>query len=581
MILSKLFLLLKKNIFLLLIIFLAILPRFIFLNNVPNAINQDELHYALDAKSFFLTGKDTLGQVSPLDVLLFHSPKTEPLQAELQYFLEIPIFGFMGFSLANLAFPNALLGLLTVLLVYLITLKLFNRNVALLAGFIASINPWLIFLSRTTYEAGPATLFFLCVFYILLIAKGWKILLVIPFALLAFYSYIGTKLIFLPFMFLSILYAYFYVNKRKYLKQYFLLFIFSVILTVFFVFAFKQYEVSRTSEILTPSNPEIIKQVIGFRQVAIQSPLLNVFDNKFSVYNLVLTKNVFNAFSPSYLFVNADYFFMFGGHGLFYYIDSIFLVIGLVSLFLLKRKLFFTFVLLIFIGILPQVLHDPNGAGNFTPHITLIIPFLIILIAVGINRVFTVFKHKKYSYLLIFVVGILYLIAFINFSYFYFFKFPLQEGTFETQNRILSKYISLYKDNSQVTVFSTNPKFTYRQFLFYTNAYNKENVDKINKSLRQERFIFNNISFLPCNNTGLKDLETLIISDISCAKTFDTKSLNIVQLKDSGERYDIFNDKICSQYNLSGYISNIKLSDLNIESLNQKRFCETFIVSHR
>ena len=159
---SNLFL--RKNIFFLLLILIAILPRFIFLSNVPNAINQDELHYALDAKSFFLTGKDVLGQTSLVDVLLFNSPKSEPLQAELQYFFEIPVLGLMGFSMTNLVLPNVLLGILTVVLIYLITLKLFDKNTALLAGLIAAINPWLIFLSRTTYEAGPATLFFLCVF---------------------------------------------------------------------------------------------------------------------------------------------------------------------------------------------------------------------------------------------------------------------------------------------------------------------------------------------------------------------------------------------------------------------------------
>ena len=43
-------------------------------------------------------------------------------------------------------------------------------------------------------------------------------------------------------------------------------------------------------------------------------------------------------------------------------------------------------------------------------------------------------------------------------------------------------------------------------------------------------------------------------------------------------KYDIYNDKICSQYNLLGYISDLKLSDLDMENLSEKRFCEKFIV---
>jgi hypothetical protein len=174
----------------------------------------------------------------------------------------------------------------------------------------------------------------------------------------------------------------------------------------------------------------------------------------------------------------------------------------------------------------------------------------------------------------------LYLIAFANFAYFYFLKFPLQGSTFEIQNRILSKYISLYKNNTSITIFSADPKLTYREFIFYTNAYNKSTVNEINKSLKDDKFVYRNISFLPCNNSGLKDLKSLIISDISCAKTFGKNPISIVQLKDSGKRYDIFNDKICKKYKLSSYVSNLKLSDFNMESLTEEKFCKTFIVSY-
>jgi len=571
---------LKKNLLFISIILIAILPRFIFLNSVPNAINEDELHYVIDAKSFFLTGKDTLGQVTPIDVLFFKSPKSGGLQAELQYFLEIPVFGLMGFSLFNLVLPNVLLGILSVVLIYLITLRLFNKNTAILAGLVAAMNPWLIFISRTTYEAGPATLFFLCTFYILLVTKKWRILLAIPFALLAFYSYIGTKLLFLPFMFISISYAYLYVSKKKYLKQYFLVFIFCVFLTGFFLLALRQYDVSRAAEIILPNNPEITKQTILLREAAMQSPITYLFDNKISVYLSVLIKNVFNAFSPVYLFVSASYFFMTGGHGLFYYIDSIFLVIGLGLLFLRNRKLFITFIVILLIGILPSVLHNPNGSGTFPPHIALIIPFFIILIGVGIEGVLKIFKNKKYLYAFFICLGFLYFIAFLNFSYFYFFKFPLQEATFEAQGRVLSKYISLYDKDVPISVFSARPKFTYREFIFYTNAYNNETMDMVNKSLREEKFVFNNISFVPCDYMGLKDIETLIISDVSCSKTFNSKKLNIVQFKDSGSRYSIFNDSICSNFKLSQFISKLSLSSFNIEDLSAKNFCETFIISY-
>jgi 4-amino-4-deoxy-L-arabinose transferase-like glycosyltransferase len=580
--LSKIFSSLKKNAFFLIIIIVAILPRFIFLNNVPNAINDDEIHYVLDAKSFILTGRDVLGQVTPFDVLLFHSPKIDPMQAELQYFLEIPVFGLMPFSLFNLILPNAIIGVLIVVLIYLITLKLFDRNTAIVAGLIAAFNPWFIFVSRTTYEAGPATLFFLCTFYVLLITKGWKILWTIPFSLLAFYSYIGTKLIFLPFMFLSILYAFLSINKKKYLKQYALLFGFSCLLALFFALQLKSYGGSaRGTEILLPNNPSIVTLVNDFRNVSIPNPFMSLFENKYTTYMSILIKSTLNIFSPTYLFTNADYFFLVSGHGLFYYIDALLLIVGAVWLFMYQRKLFYFFISLILISIFPQIFHKSSIEGNFTPHIALLIPIFVISIGVGINAVLKKIKNKKHLPLFLISLGLVYLILFFNFCYFYFYKFPLQSGTFAIQDRILSKYISLGANKSTVTIFSPDPRLLFKEYIFYQNAYSGKTVGEINKSLKEKRYVFNNISFYTCNYTGLKDTSKLIISDIACAKDFGGNTVNVAQLKDSGKRYVIHHDRVCGQYNLPGYISNLKLSDFNIEKLTDKKFCETFIVSYR
>ena len=80
----------RKYLLFFLLVLITILPRFIFLDRVPEAVNNDELHYALNAKSFALTGKDTTGKITPLDILLFKYPGNEMIQAELPYFLEMP-----------------------------------------------------------------------------------------------------------------------------------------------------------------------------------------------------------------------------------------------------------------------------------------------------------------------------------------------------------------------------------------------------------------------------------------------------------------------------------------------------------
>ena len=233
---------------LLLILFLASLLRLVFLNNVPTAISYDQLYYILNAKSFLFTGTDLTGSINPFHFLIFQYPPDGLTQAELPFFLQFPLLSFFPFSLFNVVLPNALLSILTVLILFLIGAKLFDKKTGLYISLVAAINPWFIFIGRTFYEVVPAIFFYLCGFYILLIARKWKILFAFPLFLLAFYSYIGTKLIFFPFILLVVLYCYFVVHKRHYTKQYIILLILSLFTILFFVFQAKKATIIELSK---------------------------------------------------------------------------------------------------------------------------------------------------------------------------------------------------------------------------------------------------------------------------------------------------------------------------------------------
>ena len=162
--------------------------------------------------------------------------------------------------------------------------------------------------------------------------------------------------------------------------------------------------------------------------------------------------------------------------------------------------------------------------------------------------------------------------SFLNFFNFYLFRFPLQQGTFEIQNRILSKYITLSEKGRQVNVYSSHASLAFRDFLFYSNIYNKKTVAEINTSLSKGKLSYLNIVFSNCDQlSGSNQQSDLIIEDAACSWELASKKLHIVQLKDSGGRYQIYNDQICNQYNLPHYISNLSLADLNIEKLSQKQ----------
>jgi 4-amino-4-deoxy-L-arabinose transferase-like glycosyltransferase len=562
-----------------LIVVLASILRFLWLDKIPIGIGGDELTYVFNAKAIFLTGSDISGTWNPLSAFIFHYPAYTTPQAELPYFLLTPIVGFFQFSLLNARAAFALMSVLTVLFVYLIAKELFGGRVGVIAGIIAAINPWLIYIGRTDYEQVPATLFFLIGIYILLKAKSWQILWSIPILYLAFYSYIATKLIFLPLIAIVLLYCY-VTNKRQFLKQYLIVFGLSILIVAVYAFTFKQSESSRLNELFTPNSPLLAAQVDSIRKITMQTPLASLFENKFTEYLNILFTKAFNTTSFSYLFLTGDNFFSLFRHGLFYIADAVFLIFGLAAAYRRKAKLFYFLAGLCFIAILPHVFHSAS-LENFTPHISLLFPFAIILIAVGIDEALHLFRNKWLFSEILSVIVLLYLLFVLNFLNIYFFQFPLQ-GNFDFPVRLLSKYVSLSSVNKQpVLIYSTNAHDIFKKYLFYTNGYNQNTLAKVKAIYRDNEFVFNNIQFLGCNNTiNPNKTSALVVYDFNCgALQNNYKRVVIPRLSDGGQSYDIFNDKLCQSFTLKGYPTGLKISDFAIENLSSQKFCETFITN--
>jgi 4-amino-4-deoxy-L-arabinose transferase-like glycosyltransferase len=571
----------KEFIFVILFIVLASLLRLLWLDKVPTAIGGDELTYVMNAKAMFLSGSDISGTWNPLSIFLFHYPAYTTPQAELPYFLLAPVVGLFSFSLFSAKITFALLSIFSVFLIYLIAKQLFGREVGIIAGFIAAINPWLIYIGRTDYEGSPAVFFFLLGLLILLKAKSWKILWAIPFLFLAFYSYIGTKLAFLPFVLLSCFYAYWVVNKKQFFKQYLLVFLASFALIAFFiassVFASGP---SRIGEVFTPNDPTLAKQVDAIRKVSIQNPLTDVFENKFTMYGRVILTKLFKSFAADYLFVYGDNFFSILRNGMFYVLDAFFLLIGIAGAYAGKRKEFWFLLSIIFISTFPQILHTAD-LGNMVFHLSLMFPFLIILIAVGIWEIVKIFKNKWYFYASSAIVILLYTFLLLNFLNIYFYQWTLQ-GYFDFHVRLFSKYVTLAKQNNQqVLIYSPSAPDIFKKYLFYSNSYNKDTYLQIRKIYAANKFTFQNLKFMGCDNTiDPSKTNDVIIYDFNCGALKQSYPRVVIpRLSDGGQSYDIFNDKICSQYNLGRYPTNLSISDFSIESQSAQKFCQTYITN--
>lgn len=153
--------------FVLALVAVAALFRLPGLEHAPPLLNQDEASRGYDAWCLLETGADRHGERWPFFLKSF-GPGDHT--AALTTYLTIPFVAWLGPTATAMRLPDALLGVVTVLLLYLWLRRQVNEQVALLAAGILAIDPWHIALCRTAHESG-FTPFFL-VFILLAMHRG-------------------------------------------------------------------------------------------------------------------------------------------------------------------------------------------------------------------------------------------------------------------------------------------------------------------------------------------------------------------------------------------------------------------------
>jgi 4-amino-4-deoxy-L-arabinose transferase-like glycosyltransferase len=566
----------KHEIFLLiLILFFASLLRIVYLDRIPTGIGQDEIDYQLTAKSMLLSGKDISGTVGLLDILTFHYPPTDSPKAELPYFLALLSAAQGGLSLFSARIVFALISVATVLLMYVIARYFFGKQVAIVSSILFAINPWEIFIGRTSFEVVPAVFFFLLLLYSFLLCNKWKVLWTIPLIVLAFCSYIATKVIIFPFIICIMLYLYF-VEKRKENKiPYVIVCFFSLGLLLFFFVTVSSQSGSRISDILTPFSHSITDEVNSARKDTIASPLTVVFENKFSVYIRILLTKFIEAISLQYLFLYGDTFISLLKHGIYYLLDGVFFLYGIFKLLEKERKKIFIFLPLLLLSFIPQVLH--KGTGNFTPHISLLFPFSFFIIAYGITSGFKKLQRKyQIPYMLFIIIG--YGVSLLYFIHVYFFFYPIKSQSFDFPTRVLSRYVSLAAEKGKrVSILSSYNDDTYKKVLFYTSYENRKTLRELKIAFKTRTYTLGNVHIGSCNDTTPADIT---IYNTNCVESMRTeKTISVADLFDSGERYRIVNDMVCRNSSVPHYISHISLNSLSIENATTDMLCSTFLIA--
>lgn len=152
--------------------------RFYRIGQTPIGLYQDEAAIGYNAYSILKTGKDEFGKYSPV---LFRSFTT--FQSPIYTYLLVPLISLLGLTPLVVRFPSALLGTLTIPLLFLLVKKLsfkkYGSKLAVISALFLAISPWHILYSRTAYETNIA-LFFLILgtlFFFYSIKKPWLFIL--------------------------------------------------------------------------------------------------------------------------------------------------------------------------------------------------------------------------------------------------------------------------------------------------------------------------------------------------------------------------------------------------------------------
>lgn len=144
-----------KKVFLILIVVLAFFLRICRLAEYPAGLNADEAAIGYNAYSLLQTGKDEFGHPWPINFQSFNDYKPG-----LYFYLVLPLVKVLGLNEWAVRLPSALLGFLTVILVYFLVKELFSSSwQALLAAALLAVSPWHLHFSRGGWETNAATFF--------------------------------------------------------------------------------------------------------------------------------------------------------------------------------------------------------------------------------------------------------------------------------------------------------------------------------------------------------------------------------------------------------------------------------------
>lgn len=419
---------LKSRIFLLsAILFIGLLLRALFITSNPPSLYGDELTITLDAYSLLKTGHDQLGNFLPL---------TFPMGAgrpAVYVYGSIPFIALFGPTALGVRALSLLSGIGVILLIYLLSKRLFSEKAGIVAAFLAAVSPWDISLSRGGFEAHFALFLALLGIYFFLRAKEnpkFYILSALGFGLTfhTYPTYKASLLLFLPLLFWfqktkDSLKA---VNEKRYFFGGLIIFLtlgfLSLSQTFFGGSEARFVDINIFSQGVLKNS---IEQKINLERTDTILPgsVSKYFHNKPVEYSKVFIENYLQSFSLDFLILHGDRNprHNMATIGELYAVEIFLIALGFLNFWQRQKRVILFLLLWIFLTPIPTAIVDlPHALRS-----SFILPPLLLLSALGLSQVLN-YKNK----IPVFVIALIFIIQFVFFAQKLFFLAPIEYNNF-------------------------------------------------------------------------------------------------------------------------------------------------------
>lgn len=359
------------NFLLFCILLFFLITRLYQIDRVPSSLYWDEASIAVNAYSVVTTGRDEWGDFFPLHFRAFGEFKL-PV-----YIYSVAVFEkFLGLNELAVRLPAVLFSLGTILLTYLLSLKIFqSKVVALLSSFFLSISPWFFIFSRTGYEAMAGLMLYLLGVYLALFVGKNRIFILLSTLsfIVSLYSYNSFRIT-IPLTIVCLAVYLVWVEQINFKK------IIGIILISVFIFILSLVPIYR----LASSEGITRLQTVGIGNgEAPGQKIITIF-----------LQNYLSHFSPNFLFIQGDGNLrsQVGNFGQLYSINLLLIAAGLFFMVRSKKFLNYLPVLLLLIAPIPAAItkESPHALRTISA-----VPFFAILSAVGAVYILDKLKMKN------------------------------------------------------------------------------------------------------------------------------------------------------------------------------------------